>query len=306
MPDINIKLPNMQNLVPAMDVELSGLNNMDMGPMVMMGPGFSGAIVESLGPQLAQYFGAKDGVGVLVKEVRKDSPAGKSGMKAGDVIISAAGQPVSGRGVWDHVLWDNRGKPVSVQILREKRPVTISLHVPEKTEGRLTPQNFAPGSFQIDAGDLPRIAQLTQQEEAAMQQEIAQAQQEMNSSELKQQMEQAKLEAEKAAAQINSPEFKEEFKKQMEQARAEIAKAQQEINSPKFKQQMEEAGREAQKAAAQINTDEFKKQMEQARAEVAKAQQEMNSPEFKKQMEEAQEQIRKAQHQIELQMTPMD
>ncbi len=332
MPEMNIKLPNMQNLVPAMDIELTGLNNTDMGPMVMMGPGYSGAVVESLGPQLAQYFGAKDGVGVLVKEVRKDSPAGKSGLRAGDVIVSAAGQPVSGRGVWDHVLWDNRGKAVAVQILREKRPVTISLRVPEKTEGRLTPESFV-----IDRSELPQVAELRAEEAAAINAAIK-----VEMEQAKQEVVEAQASAEAARTQMNSEETKrameQETGRAMEQAQAEVAKAQAELNSPEFKQQMEEAKREAEKAAAEVSVDaaqtqmdseETRKAMEQAQAEVAKAQAELNSPEFKQQMEAAkreaekaaaevnsaefkkqmqqvQEQVKKAQEEMERQTTPMD
>jgi serine protease Do len=311
MPEMNIKLPNMQNLVPAMDIELTGLDNMDMGPMVMMGPGYSGAVVESLGPQLATYFGAKDGVGVLVKEVRKDSPAGKSGMRAGDVIVSAAGQPVSGRGVWDHVLWDNRGKAVPVQILREKRPVTISLRVPEKTEGRLTPESFV-----VDASELPQVAELSADEEAAIKLETEQAQQEVveaqasadaeqsqfNSEETKKAMAEAQAEVAKAQAEINSPEFKQE----MEEAKREAEKAAAQVNSAEFKKQMQEVKRQVEVAKAQINSPEFKQQMEEAKREAEKAAAQINSPEFKKQMREVQEQVKKAQEEMERQTTPMD
>lgn len=46
-----------------------------------------GITLQSLTPQLGEYFGVKDGRGALVVSVRKDSPADKAGIKAGDVII---------------------------------------------------------------------------------------------------------------------------------------------------------------------------------------------------------------------------
>lgn len=321
-------LPDMQNLVPAMDIELTGMNSSDMGPMVMMGNGISGAVVESMGPQLAQYFGSKDGVGVLVKEVRRDSAASKSGMRAGDVIVSAAGQPVSGRSVWEHVLWANRGKTVAVQVLREKRTVTVNLHVPEKTEGRLVPENFV-----IETSDLPQMAQLNAEEEAKIKQEMAQAQQEMeanrgqmekamaevneqaNSPEFKKQTEECKQEADEAAAQMNSPEFK----KEMEDAAREAQGASGYVNSPEFKKEMAEARAEMNSEATkqamaemkeQMNSPEFKQQMEDARQEAEKAAAQVNSPELKKQIEdaqrEAQEQMKKAQEEMQRELTPMD
>lgn len=47
---------------------------------------FLGVKVEELTDQLREYFDVSDGLGVLIAEVVKDSPAEKAGLKAGDVI----------------------------------------------------------------------------------------------------------------------------------------------------------------------------------------------------------------------------
>lgn len=52
-----------------------------------------GVEAESLGTQLAEYFGVKDGV--LVRSVVKDSAAEKAGIKAGDVITKVDGSTVT-------------------------------------------------------------------------------------------------------------------------------------------------------------------------------------------------------------------
>ena len=52
-----------------------------------------GVETESLGAQLAQYFGVKEGV--LVRSVMKDSSAEKAGIKAGDVITKVDGNSVT-------------------------------------------------------------------------------------------------------------------------------------------------------------------------------------------------------------------
>jgi serine protease Do len=54
-----------------------------------IGSGRLGITVEDLSPQLAEYFGTKDGV--LVKSVNESSVAAKAGLKAGDVITSLDG-----------------------------------------------------------------------------------------------------------------------------------------------------------------------------------------------------------------------
>jgi len=53
-----------------------------------------GVAVQDLSGQLGQYFGAPDGEGVLVTEVRKGSAAEKAGLKAGDVITKVNGERV--------------------------------------------------------------------------------------------------------------------------------------------------------------------------------------------------------------------
>jgi len=59
--------------------------------------GYLGVQIQDLDGQLADYFGAKDG-GVLITEVIEDSPAENAGLKAGDVIISVAGEDVDDTG----------------------------------------------------------------------------------------------------------------------------------------------------------------------------------------------------------------
>jgi membrane-associated protease RseP (regulator of RpoE activity) len=47
----------------------------------------SGLMVENLTPQLGDFFGVKNGHGVLVRSVEKGSRAEKAGFRAGDVIV---------------------------------------------------------------------------------------------------------------------------------------------------------------------------------------------------------------------------
>jgi len=50
---------------------------------------------EELTTQLAEYFGVKQGKGVLVSEVVVGSPAAQAGLKAGDVIVAVDGKDVA-------------------------------------------------------------------------------------------------------------------------------------------------------------------------------------------------------------------
>jgi C-terminal processing protease CtpA/Prc len=83
-----------------------------------------GVAVMELTPELATYFGAKDGV--LVASVTADSPAARAGLKAGDVIASVNGQNVASRNDLMRVL-RNAGADgdVTIGIVRDKKESSV-------------------------------------------------------------------------------------------------------------------------------------------------------------------------------------
>jgi serine protease Do len=54
--------------------------------------GWLGVSIQPLTPDLANSFGAKDTKGVLVSDVVPDSPAGKAGLKPGDILLEFEGK----------------------------------------------------------------------------------------------------------------------------------------------------------------------------------------------------------------------
>lgn len=90
-----------------------------------------GAQLSPLTDQLAEYFGAKDGV--LVTSVESDSAAAKAGLKAGDVITTINGRAVENPRAVSQELRDaaNDGKEVEIGILRDKKAMTLKAQVPE-------------------------------------------------------------------------------------------------------------------------------------------------------------------------------
>jgi serine protease Do len=95
-----------------------------------------GISIESLSPQLADYFGTKDGV--LVSSVSDDSAAAKAGIKAGDVITSFNGSAVGDpQELRRRIQSLNDGDEFTVSVTRDRKPLTLK-GTAERPERRRT------------------------------------------------------------------------------------------------------------------------------------------------------------------------
>jgi serine protease Do len=103
--------------------------NWDGLPRITSPRGRLGVQLNELTPELAQYFGAKDG-GVLVSRVTPDSPAAKAGLKAGDVITSVDGDRVRDTDDLVDELRDKDGE-VTIGIVRDKNETNVKATLEE-------------------------------------------------------------------------------------------------------------------------------------------------------------------------------
>jgi membrane-associated protease RseP (regulator of RpoE activity) len=94
----------------------------------------SGLMVENLTPQLADFFGAKNGKGVLVRSVEKGSRAEKSGFRAGDVIVRVNDQSVQDTSDFSHAIRSQNSGTVTVGIIRDKKEQNLTLPLPERKD----------------------------------------------------------------------------------------------------------------------------------------------------------------------------
>ena len=120
---------------------------------VLAGSSRSGLLVENLTPQLGEFFGVKDGAGVLVRSVEKGSPAEAAGFKAGDIIIRVEKDKVADRGDWRSTMRTHRSGKVSIGIIRDKREQTLSLALPELKEQGALWRQFGP-EMDLDMEDM--------------------------------------------------------------------------------------------------------------------------------------------------------
>jgi len=147
--DFHFEMPAMP-VIPDIDMPVS--------IVVVHSSGRSGLMVENLTPQLGDFFGAKNGQGVLVRSVEKGSRADKAGFRAGDVIIKINGEPIHDAGDFSHALRTRKeGNTASISILRDKKEQTISLALPERKQSLLNSESLELPEFDADSLDFSQL-----------------------------------------------------------------------------------------------------------------------------------------------------
>ncbi len=106
-----------------------------------------GVEAESLGSQLAVYFGVKEGV--LVRSVLENTAAQKAGVKAGDVITKVDGMAVTTPSeLSTAVRTANAKKTYAIELVRERKAVALTVTVEDRSERTIprgrTVQNSTP------------------------------------------------------------------------------------------------------------------------------------------------------------------
>ncbi len=125
-----------------------------------------GLVVESLTPQLADFFGVPHGHGVLVRSVEGGSPAAAAGLKAGDVILKVNNEAVHDMADWQRGM-RLPGK-LSVNVWRDKREQTFTMNV----AGPGDSSRLLPG----ESPDMDTYAQLVRDQMEQVQPEIERTQ----------------------------------------------------------------------------------------------------------------------------------
>ncbi len=220
--NVHIEIPPIPNL-PDFDAP-------NIGVVVVQSSMRSGLMVENLTPQLGEFFGAKNGSGVLVRSVEKGSRADKAGLRAGDVITRVGDQPVHDTSDFTHVLHSHSAGSVSVGVIRAKKEQTLTITLPERRDsGEMIEQSL----------QAPELSAETRAELTEVQNEIAK---------LRPQMELAREENRKASEEMRKATCDQEkqLREQAEKLRRELRpKVQEELQKSreKIQQQMEQLRR---------------------------------------------------------------
>jgi serine protease Do len=94
---------------------------------------YVGLYLDPLNKELLDYFGVKEGAGLLVNRLTKDGPAEKAGLKVGDVIVRVDGRKVESVSDLSELIQDKKkGDKVKFEIIRDKKPIAIEVEVGEQ------------------------------------------------------------------------------------------------------------------------------------------------------------------------------
>lgn len=156
MPNIQVDIPEMPLIADVPDVPVS--------VVIAHSSLRSGLMVENITPQLGEFFGVKEGKGVLIRSVEKGSRSEKAGFRAGDVIVKVNSQPVRDTSDFTRALRSTSGAAASVTVIRDKREQNLNLTLPgRKDSGLIIEESF----------DIPELTAETEMQLTRAGEEIA-------------------------------------------------------------------------------------------------------------------------------------
>jgi predicted metalloprotease with PDZ domain len=149
-------------LVPPLPRPLINRNSIDIpGIQIQIYSAALGVQTESLTRQLGEFFGVKDGEGVLIRSVEKGSAAEKAGLKAGDVIVRADNEKLTDRTDLSHILRNHRsGGKLTLVVMRDKHEQTFQVTLPDRGGSRDSSMfGFDTEELQASLGDIEDMVQ---------------------------------------------------------------------------------------------------------------------------------------------------
>jgi serine protease Do len=99
--------------------------------------GWLGVSIQPLTPELAKSFGVRDTKGVLISDVVPDSPASKSGLRSGDVLLEFNGKKVDAPADLQRAVGlSSPNQDAKVKVLRDQAERTIEIKIGEAPDER--------------------------------------------------------------------------------------------------------------------------------------------------------------------------
>jgi serine protease Do len=181
---------------------------------------------DDLTPQLAEFFGVKQGKGVLVREVIVGSAAEKAGLKAGDVIVAVDGKEVASVGKLRRALAGEKvgaeKRKASLTIVRNKQEQTLSVEL--DAPDVVKPRPFMRAELDIDPEEMQAFAEEMAAQAKEIELEARENARELEGQQKFLQLEQMQLQKEMMKLQDELPKFEKEINRQMKGSALELEK----------------------------------------------------------------------------------
>jgi serine protease Do len=228
MKDFHVEIPSI-SINPEMEIP-------QINVVVVRSSARSGLMVENITAQLGEFFGVKDGNGVLVRAVEKGSRGEKAGFRAGDIIVKINDKPVHDTGDFTDVMHSRESGTVSVGVIRDKKEQNLNLELP--------PHGDSGALIEQESLDEPLNAE-TELEASKLEDELAELQPDMSmiseESESAEQAVDALRQATCAQQRAQQQELEEKTEAQSEALRSalnQMRKAQQKALQPQMLEKM--------------------------------------------------------------------
>ncbi len=95
---------------------------------------WTGMEVNIVDQRIAKYFGLKDAEGVIISDIKKNSPAEKAELKVGDIILEINGEKIQSEETIIAIINDAKaGDVLDLKIYRDKRTFNVHLTLEKRT-----------------------------------------------------------------------------------------------------------------------------------------------------------------------------
>ena len=89
---------------------------------------WTGLEIQTMDERVARYFGLESAQGVIVSDVKKNSPAERSGFRVGDIIIAANGEKIADGATLMSAVDDAKtGDTVSLTVIRDRKTMELKM-----------------------------------------------------------------------------------------------------------------------------------------------------------------------------------
>jgi serine protease Do len=89
---------------------------------------WTGLEIQTVDDRVAHYFGLSKAEGVIISDVKRQSPGEEAGLKPGDIILEVNGEKISEEGGLIAIVQESKeGDVLNLKILREKKTLDKSL-----------------------------------------------------------------------------------------------------------------------------------------------------------------------------------